>query len=147
MPRSAMNEAEVGKLLGQSELVRVAFRDNDSTYLIPLGCVCIDGALYGVMDAGRKTEIARTEPRVAFQADTARTTGLFEWQSITGEGEFTIVSDSEEMARVLDRLQPFVATAPAWWKAEQGPRMAAGELRIWRIQPVWLTGVKYEPGT
>jgi nitroimidazol reductase NimA-like FMN-containing flavoprotein (pyridoxamine 5'-phosphate oxidase superfamily) len=145
MPRQVMNGTEVGRLLEEAELVRVAFRDGESTYLIPLGCVCIEGVLYGVMEAGRKTELARNHPRVAFQTDTARTTGLFEWQSITGEGDFTIVTDPVEKAQVLDRLSTAVASAPAWWKAEQGPKMAAGELSIWRIHPQWMTGVKYEP--
>jgi len=147
MPRLTLSDAETSRVLAESELVRVAFRDGESVYLIPLGCVCIDGSLYGVMDAGRKSEIGERQPRVAFQTDTSRSTGLFTWQSVTGEGEFTIVNDGGDKARVLARLQPFMATAPDWWKAEQGPKMAAGTLSIWRIQPAWMTGVEYVPAT
>lgn len=143
MPRTPMSNAEDTRLLADCELLRVAFRDGDSTYLIPLGCVCINGVLYGVTDPGRKTEIATAHPRVSFQADTARQTGLFEWESVTGRGVFAIVSDAEERSRALSALQAFIATAPDWWKAEQGPKMASGQLLVWRIQPVSITGVRY----
>lgn len=143
MPRVRMNDEEVARRLEDCELVRVAFHDGNTTYLIPLGCVWANGALYGVADPGRKTEIAKQNPRVAFQTDTARETGLFEWESVTGQGDFDIVSDSGEINRAMAKLQPFVETAPNWWKEEQGPKMASGQLLVWRIRPSQTTGVRY----
>lgn len=143
MPRVSMSEAEATHLLETCELLRVAFYDGDDPYLIPLGCVWHDGALYGVTEPGRKTEIAARNARVAFQTDTALRTGLFEWESVTGEGRFDIVSDPSEMRVAMAKLQSFVATAPEWWRDEQGPRMAAGELLVWRIRPTMRTGVRY----
>lgn len=147
MPRVPMNEDEAMRLLHASELVRVAFHDGMSSYLIPLGCVWCDGALYGVADHGQKTRIAAEHPQVAFQADTARQTGLFEWESVTGQGEFEVVTDPEEVGKAMARLAPFVSTAPEWWKAEQGPRMSSGELLVWRIRPSSVTGVRYVRAT
>lgn len=143
MPRMPMSDAEVTRLLESCQLLRVAFSDEEEAYLVPLGCVWHEGALYGVADPGRKTEIAKRNPRVAFQADTARETGLFEWKSVTGQGDFEVVSDPEEIERAMARLQPSVATAPDWWKREQAPRMSAGELVVWRIRPVETSGVQY----
>lgn len=143
MPRGSMEEAEVARLLESCELIRIAFHDGDGAYLIPLGCVWIDGTFYGVTDPGHKTGLASANPNVAFQADTARETGLFDWESVTGQGEFTIVSDAVEKSIALAKLLAFVDTAPDWWKAEQGPRMAAGELLVWRIIPKSMTGVRY----
>lgn len=143
MPRIPMSGAEIKRLLETCELLRVAFYDGDDAYLIPLGCVWHDGGLYGVTDAGRKTEIAARNARVAFQADTARQTGLFEWESVTGEGQFEIVTDPTEIGQAMAKLQPFVATAPDWWKREQAPRMSAGELLVWRIHPTTHSGVRY----
>ncbi len=143
MPRVPMSDEEVVRLLEDCELLRVAFHDGNVTYLIPLGCVWHGGALYGVTDPGRKTEIATQHPRVAFQTDTALETGLFEWRSVTGQGEFEIVSDPEEIRTAMARLQPFVATAPDWWQQEQAPKMSAGKLIVWRICPVETSGVKY----
>jgi uncharacterized protein len=140
-----MSEDDIVSLLEACELLRVAFHDGAATYLIPLGCVWCDGALYGVTDPGRKTEIAADQPHVAFQTDTSRQTGLFEWDSVTGHGEFEIVTDRGEVGMAMAKLQPFVATAPGWWKAEQAPRMAAGQVIVWRIRPTSTTGVRYVP--
>ena len=38
MPRVPMTADEVTRLLEESQLLRVAFRDDTSTYVIPLGC-------------------------------------------------------------------------------------------------------------
>jgi nitroimidazol reductase NimA-like FMN-containing flavoprotein (pyridoxamine 5'-phosphate oxidase superfamily) len=140
-----MSEAEIGSLLETCELLRVAFYDGRSMYLVPLGCVWVDGALYGVADAGRKTQIAAEHPDVAFQTDTARQTGLFEWESVTGNGEFEIVTSPSEVGMAMAKLQPFVAAAPDWWKAEQAPKMSSGQLLVWRLRPTATTGVRYIP--
>lgn len=145
MPRVPMSEDELVRLLKTCETIRVAFYDGSSTYLIPLGCVWFNGALYGVAAPGRKTEIAAEHPRVAFQTDTAQHTGLFEWESVTGHGEFEIVKDAAVVSRTMTKLQPYLASAPNWWKTEQVQRMSAGQLLVWRIQPTSMTGVRYIP--
>jgi nitroimidazol reductase NimA-like FMN-containing flavoprotein (pyridoxamine 5'-phosphate oxidase superfamily) len=126
--------------------VRVAFRNQETLYLIPLGYVWIRSALYGVADCGRKTEMASQNPAVAFQVDTAMETGLWEWDSVTGEGVFELV-DGTEKQEALAALQQVIAKAPDWWRREQGPRMAAGTLVVWRIRPTHMAGCRYGPGT
>jgi nitroimidazol reductase NimA-like FMN-containing flavoprotein (pyridoxamine 5'-phosphate oxidase superfamily) len=130
-------------VLERAQLVRVAFRDGDSTYLIPLGYTWVGSALYGVADRGLKTELAERNASVGFQVDTALETGLFEWESVTGTGRFTVVSDPGEANSAMAALQPFIAQAPDWWRAEQAPRMAEGALVVWRIDPISFTGVRY----
>jgi len=147
MPRVRMSDADSSRLLASCQLLRVAFFDGDEPYLIPLGCVWHNGALYGVTEGGRKTEIASRNPRVAFQTDTALRTGLFEWESVTGEGRFEIVDDPGEIGQAMAKLQPFVATAPDWWRDEQAPKMAAGTLLVWRIRPTSRAGVRYQRPT
>ena len=142
MPRTPMNEIESERLLQQCELIRVSFREGDVAYLIPLGCIWADGALYGATEAGRKTELASLDSRVTFQTDTALETGLFEWESVMGHGAFEIVADAGEKAAAVARLLGFVARAPGWWKVEQGPKLASGQLLIWRIRPDSITGVR-----
>jgi len=145
MPRTAITQDQAASVLERAQLVRVAFRDGDSTYLIPLGYTWLGTALYGVADRGLKTELAERDSRVAFQVDTALDTGLFEWESVTGSGQFAVVTDGDEAGRVIAALQPFLGQAPDWWRAEQGPRMAAGALIVWRIDPTSFTGVRYAP--
>jgi len=143
VPRVTMSDHDTRHLLQTCEVLRVAFHDGAAPYLIPLGCVWHDGALYGVTDPGRKTQIASEHSLVAFQADTSRQTGFFEWESVTGQGRFEIVADPTEIGRAMAKLQPLVAKAPDWWRAEQAPKMAAGELLVWRIRPTAATGVRY----
>jgi nitroimidazol reductase NimA-like FMN-containing flavoprotein (pyridoxamine 5'-phosphate oxidase superfamily) len=91
MSRSSLARDDCIRVLISEQLVRVAFCDQESLYLILLGYVWIRSAFYGVADTGRKTEIAKRNPAVAFQVDTAMQTGLWEWESVTGEGDFELV--------------------------------------------------------
>jgi nitroimidazol reductase NimA-like FMN-containing flavoprotein (pyridoxamine 5'-phosphate oxidase superfamily) len=145
MPRSNLTPDDCSRVLANEQLVRVAFCDQNVLYLIPLGYVWLRSALYGVADHGRKTEIANQNSAVAFQVDTAMKTGLWEWESVTGEGTFELV-DGTEKQEALSALQPAIAKAPDWWRREQGPRMAAGELVVWRIRPTHIAGCRYRPG-
>jgi nitroimidazol reductase NimA-like FMN-containing flavoprotein (pyridoxamine 5'-phosphate oxidase superfamily) len=145
MPRSALSHDDCARVLAGEQLVRVAFRDQESVYLIPLGYVWLDSALYGVADAGRKTEMAGQNPTVAFQVDTSTRTGLWEWESVTGEGRFELV-DGPEKQKALAALQPAIADAPDWWRREQGPKIAAGTLVVWRLRPARITGCRYASG-
>ena len=71
MPRSELDQAAAIAVIASSEVVRVAFRSGETAYLIPLGYVWMDSALYGVTDPGQKTELANANPEVAFQIDTS----------------------------------------------------------------------------
>lgn len=144
MPRSTMTHDDCTRVLAGEHLVRVAFHDGDSVYLIPLGYAWLDAALYGVADRGRKTEVAGRNPAVAFQVDTSMQTGLWEWESVTGEGRFELV-DGPDKQKALAALQPTVAEAPEWWRRERGPMMAAGALVVWRIRPKHVEGCRYAP--
>lgn len=89
------NEAAI-EVLANEHLVRVAFDDGKSVYLIPLGYAWSGSALYGVMEPGKNTKISARHPKVAFQVDTSCKTGLFEWASVTGTGQFNVVSSGQE---------------------------------------------------
>jgi nitroimidazol reductase NimA-like FMN-containing flavoprotein (pyridoxamine 5'-phosphate oxidase superfamily) len=145
LPRRDLSAEESAKVLAEQNLVRVAFHDGRTSYLIPLGYVYVEAALYGVADAGRKTRIAERNAAVSFQVDTSDDTGLWEWRSVTGEGTFEIVATDVEKQRALGALQPVIAQAPDWWRREQGPRMASGALLVWKITPTVVTGCEYVP--
>lgn len=145
MPGSSLTPDDCTRVLVFDQLVRVAFRNQKAQYLIPLGYVWLSSALYGVADPGRKTEMASRDPTVAFQVDTAMRTGLWEWEIVAREGVFELVYGTEKQA-ALEALQPVLANAPDWWRREQGPRMAAGALVVWRIRPAHIAGFRYSPG-
>jgi len=147
MPRGEMEPRDLDEVLAGESVVRVAFRDGESTYLIPLGYVWRGSALYGVTEPGRKTRLAALTSKVSFQVDTAVRTGLFEWGSVTGTGRFELVGDEREKREALAALLGLAADAPSWWRDEQGSRMASGHLLVWRIRPDGMTGVRYVPPT
>ena len=143
MPRLELSRDEIVRVLTGQEIVRVAFHDGRSSYLIPLGYAYVGTALYGVTEPGRKTGIGAAHPTVAFQVDTSLETGVFEWESVTGEGRFEIVSDQAERQKAMRALQPVIAKAPDWWIQEQGPKIAAGLHVVWRLTPTQMSGCRY----
>jgi len=145
MPRFAIKNHDCLTILANEQLVRVSFRDGDYQYLIPLGYVWHNAALYGVTERGRKLTMAEANPTVAFQVDTSGRTGMWEWGSVTGDGEFHVVSDPQERETALEALMPIVGQAPDWWHHEQGPRLAAGELVVWKLEPTHISGCRYTP--
>jgi nitroimidazol reductase NimA-like FMN-containing flavoprotein (pyridoxamine 5'-phosphate oxidase superfamily) len=144
VPRQALDNDEKIEVLAKERLVRIAFQEGRSSYVIPLGYVWLNGALFGVAEAGRKTELAEVNPMVAFQVDTSIETGLWEWESVTGTGRFEIAG-TEEKARAMAALQSVIAEAPDWWRREQAPRMAAGKLLVWKLTPTSTSGCRYAP--
>ena len=142
MPRYELSVDEAIEILAGGNLVRVAFHDGGAPYLIPLGYVWL-GSLFGVAEPGRKTRMAESNPTVAFQVDTSMETGVFEWESATGEGTFQVVVDEAEKRQALAALQSAIAQAPDWWQREQAPRIAAGSLIVWKITPIRLSGCRY----
>ncbi len=96
MPRYELSVDEAIEILAGETLVRVAFHGGEAPYLIPLGYVWLDSALFGVAEPGGKTRMAELNPTVAFQVDTSAETGVFEWESVMGEGMFQVVVDEAE---------------------------------------------------
>jgi len=145
MPAYELNSQATIEVMESEHLVRVAFADGESVYLIPLGYAWAGSVLYGVMEPGKKTRISARNPKVAFQVDTSCTTGLFEWASVTGTGHFQVVSSQEERQKAMAILQPVIAKAPPWWQQEQAPRVISGTLQVWKIVPESLDGRRYAP--
>jgi len=143
MARRQLDTADAIEVIASQHLVRVAFRDGLASYLIPLGYTWLAPALCGVADSGRKIHLAQQDPVVAFQVDTSAETGLFEWQSVTGTGEFRVVTEAEERQAVLAALAPVLDRAPSWWRREQAPAMATGKTLVWKLTPQDLSGCEY----
>lgn len=146
MPPQPMTEREITEVLAGERIVRVAFSDQDYPYVIPFGYAYLDSMLHGVTAPGRKSRIAERNARVGFQVDTSAESGLWEWRSVTGEGRFEFVESEEEKRKSLAALEPLLAHAPEWWQEEIRPLVQAGIVRVWRIMPTRLGGVRYARG-
>ena len=135
-----LTDQEIEEVLKEQRIVRIAFADKSDVYLIPLGYVWVDGAMWGTTNRGRKTKMAEENPRVVFQMDNSEEGGPFEWHSVFGEGSFEIMAGKRHMARILPRLAKRFADIPSWANKEALAQFARGEISVFRITPTRLTG-------
>ncbi len=143
MPYREIDPDELLQLLATEEVVRIAFHSIKGIYVIPLGYVLVSGQLAGLAQRGRKLELAASNPRVGFQVDSSARTGPFEWWSVTGEGDFRVVTEISPVEHVLRAMRPAMERAPAWWQAEQEEQLKQGEIVAWQLQATWMTGRRY----
>ena len=138
-----MTPEEMSELLSSQRVVRIAFDTNDERYLIPLGYVWEEHALYSVTTRGRKTRMAAVNLNVAFQVDDSCETRLFTFKSVTGAGIFEIVSDAGEIERIMPLVASRFRDTPDWVQAEWASQWASGELVLVRIRPLTMSGICY----
>jgi nitroimidazol reductase NimA-like FMN-containing flavoprotein (pyridoxamine 5'-phosphate oxidase superfamily) len=136
IPETPLSDAEIAAVLERARLVRVAFAA-EVPYVITFGCTYLDGSLVGTTSPGRKTELAARDSRVGFQLDTSLEDGLYEWESVRGEGR---ISFSTPEGDVLTALRAAFPEPPEWFVAERMANLADGRARTFRIQPEILTG-------
>ena len=145
MPMRALTVVEIEATLASQRVVRVGFHGAGGPYLVPVGYVWFEGALWIATAHGRKTELAAANPTVSFQIDDERDAGFYGWSSVTGAGTWESVTDPETLARVQPHQLARFADGPDWWMEEQMHKAIAGELGVYRIVPTELGGRTLEP--
>jgi nitroimidazol reductase NimA-like FMN-containing flavoprotein (pyridoxamine 5'-phosphate oxidase superfamily) len=140
-----LSESEIDRVLADERVVRVAFEANGERYLVPLGYAWHRGMLYAMTTHGRKTRMAAVNPRVSFQVDTSARTGLFSWQSVSGEGTFELLADPGEIETVSALLAARFDDMPPWMIDEYAALMQQGRTVFVRIRPSRLAGRRSEP--
>ncbi|MFQ5678998.1 MAG: pyridoxamine 5'-phosphate oxidase family protein [Gemmatimonadota bacterium] len=145
MPLQALTSEEIATFLARQRIVRVAFHTAAERYLVPLGYTWQGGALCGAMAEGRKTRLAREDPRIAFQVDDTLEAGLWEWTSVSGEGKLEWVEEPREAEVIERRMAEAWTDAPQWLAEEWKARQDGGEVACFRIRPHHLTGCRSVP--
>ena len=140
-----LTTTEVDELLTGERAMRIGFDANNERYLVPLGFIWHEGALYAMTTQGRKTRMAAANPKVSFQIDTSARTGLFSWHSLSGEGTFEVVTDSKELEAISPLLVSRFPDMPNWMQAEYAEKQEQGKVVFVRIRPTRMTGRKSEP--
>jgi nitroimidazol reductase NimA-like FMN-containing flavoprotein (pyridoxamine 5'-phosphate oxidase superfamily) len=140
-----LTTTEVDELLTGERAMRIGFDANNERYLVPLGFIWHEGALYAMTTRGRKTRMAAANPKVSFQIDTSARTGLFSWHSLSGEGTFEVVTDSKELEAISPLLVSRFPDMPSWMQAEYAEKQEQGKVVFVRIRPTRMTGRKSEP--
>ncbi|MGZ4676585.1 MAG: pyridoxamine 5'-phosphate oxidase family protein [Acidimicrobiia bacterium] len=136
---------EIAAVLRDQRVVRVGFAVGDDAYLVPVGYVWFEDALWVTTTAGRKTRLAEASSRVTLQVDDERDAGFFRWRSVTGVGTWEPVTDPDALARAFPHQVARFGDAPPWWVEEQTVKAMAGELLTFRIVPGELGGRTLEP--
>jgi nitroimidazol reductase NimA-like FMN-containing flavoprotein (pyridoxamine 5'-phosphate oxidase superfamily) len=145
MPMRPLSPEAIDATLVAQRIVRVGFTGPDGPYLVPVGYVWFEGALWIATTVGRKTAMGAANPTVSFQVDDEREAGFYGWSSVTGTGTWESVTDPELLARVQPHQLGRFADGPPWWVEEQVAKMMAGELGIYRIVPTEMGGRTLEP--
>ena len=140
MPDYSLNNEQCLSLIRSERVARFVFKADDEIHLIPLGYVWFEGALCGMTDAGRKTQLAATNSRVTFQLDDLAESGPFGWRSVMGEGEFEIVLDQATISRIAPVIFEKFSDAPPWAMAELGSKAEQGKAVFFKVSPHTLAG-------
>lgn len=136
MPASDLTQDEIESLLHRALLVRVAFMA-DVPYVITLGFALLEGCLVGQTGAGHKTSFARGAARVGFQVDSSPVDGVYDWESVRGEGTITFSPPDPD---VLAAIQAKFPEPPEWFVHERLTDFEAGSALTFRITPTLLHG-------
>ncbi len=140
MPHRDLSQSEIEQLLRSERVVRIALDAPGERYLVPVGYVWLDRTLCFVTMEGRKTRMISGNQDVAFQVDTSARTGVFEWQSVIGEGLVEPVTDPAEIERIRPALFDRFPDIPPWMSAEYDQRGQSGLLHWFRIRPGRVSG-------
>ncbi|OAI42719.1 hypothetical protein AYO38_11280 [bacterium SCGC AG-212-C10] len=138
------DQAEIEATLARERVVRIAFSGAGEQYLVPVFFAWHEGALWGLTTPGRKTQLAKANPAVAFQVDSSATTGPWEWSSVTGEGTFEFIEDPAAVGAFAPLLQARLADAPEWAQKALFERFARLGRVPFRITPTALFGRAHE---
>jgi nitroimidazol reductase NimA-like FMN-containing flavoprotein (pyridoxamine 5'-phosphate oxidase superfamily) len=103
MPWRALTDDEIDALLRSERIVRMAFAEGEP-YVVPLGYVWVESALWGTTRRGRKTRMAEGQPRIAFTVDDSSQAVPFAWRCVVGAGHS--VSATRTSIRASSRRRP-----------------------------------------
>ena len=136
----SLSQDELEKLLLAERIVRVGFSADPTPYVIPLGYVWVNGAMWGTTRRGRKTELSDRNPRVGFTVDDSLTSKPHYWRSCVGQGEFEIVPLDEFLTTAAKRLRAAFPDNPESHLREWTDGLANGTSVCWRIRPSEVAG-------
>jgi len=137
-PLRRLSLAECVALLERHRVGRLAVRDAEGVYLVPISYAFANGAVYAHAAPGRKVTLMRRWPHVAFQVDEIDS--LTQWRSVLVQGKFEeITSDAEKEVARLVLVAAFGGNL-ALLTAGHGHRVALSEAILFRIQPEEISG-------
>jgi len=109
-----LSASDCEALLRRNTTGHLAMVDGEAPYMVPISFVFADNAIYGHTSPGKKLDLLRRSPQVAFLVDEIR--NLATWQSVLVEGRWEELTAPADLYRarslILDAFEgPWRATA------------------------------------
>lgn len=101
-----LDEDGIESLLRSALVGRIACcaHDGDRPYLVPIPFGYDGEAVYSISGPGRKLDIMRAQPAVAFEVDEVIAEDR--WRSVVADGEFEEITEPDERQRAIEIVQP-----------------------------------------
>jgi hypothetical protein len=133
-----LSAAECEGLLHRNRVCRIAIRDGEESYLVPISYAFADGALYGHCPPGHKLTLLRQSPRVALLVDEIRNLSI--WKSVMVRGEWEELTTRQ--GRYRARMLLLAAFEGSLWgvAAGHGHRTTLTGSTLFRIRADEITG-------
>jgi len=114
-----MSEEKSSALLQRTWLGHLACCHNGQPYVVPIGFVFHQRALYCCGSEGRKIEWMRTNPRVCVEVEEIKSRQ--EWQTVVIFGRYEEMPDRPEF--LDERIDAYerLAQIPFWWQPAFSP--------------------------
>lgn len=101
-----LDEDGVEALLASTTVGRIACcaHETERPYLVPIPFGYADGCVYSISGPGRKIELMRRHPAVAFEIDEVEAEDR--WRSVVADGIYEEITDPGERARAIGIVNP-----------------------------------------
>ena len=139
-----LSAVECRKMLGRTNIARLACAHNNQPYVVPIRIDLHDRFLYGYATLGQKIEWMRENPLVCVEIDEVHT--LEEWTSIIVFGRYEELPNTPAFSRPRKIAERLFQVHPSWWQPATVP-LVEHEQRapvVFRIQIVSMTGRRAE---
>lgn len=97
-----LNEKQIGTLLTQQIIGRLACHYDGESYIVPLNYVYKDGNIYAHSGPGKKIDMMRKSPNVCFEVEEIES--IFQWRCVIAWGKFEEILDDDEKQQVRQLL-------------------------------------------
>lgn len=126
------------EILSHHRFGRVAMRDADGVYIVPISYALEGDALYAHAAPGHKVQLMRRWPHVAIEVDEVQDAA--HWRSVLVRGRFEELFDEEEKTAARMRLLKAFGGDISAVTAGHGHRVSLAEAVLFRVLVSEITG-------
>ncbi len=132
----------IAAFIEKEQIIRIAFCEDGDIYIVPVnyGYTCENGSytfFFHGAKAGRKYELAKSQPKVGFEIDgkyeliAGEIACMFSatFQSVTGTGRLSLLEDKEEKVKGLNAIMK-QTTGKTDWNYEDAMLEAVAVFRL-----------------